>query len=325
MILTAVLLVCAMSSCSQANTDIPDGMKIATCEGETFRIYVPEAWTSTADAGISGGYALSSVRSNVSMASYASELDAAAFLEGVVADYTAKYADMTLVESGSGAIGEKSATSAIYTFTDNGASLKMLLMAAKGEGVCYLYTYVADVSLYDRYLSTATDIAKKVKFDVPYVSGNNKDTTAKAPEGMKLASSNDVPYKFFVPSTWTVKSGKINAAYFDSDKANVSVTEYSPDANVMTIDQYFEMCKTEYVKYMTDFTVKSEKVEGKLGKRLAYVYEFEGKVDGVKYSYLQAVAVSGSKLCIFTYTATPETYELHRADVEKMMSSFEFK
>jgi hypothetical protein len=72
-----------MSSCSQANTDIPDGMKIATCEGETFRIYVPEAWTSTADAGISGGYALSSVRSNVSMASYASELDAAAFLEGI--------------------------------------------------------------------------------------------------------------------------------------------------------------------------------------------------------------------------------------------------
>ncbi len=325
MILTAVLLVCTMASCSQKNTDVPDGMKIATCEGEVFRIYIPDAWTSTVDAGISGGYALSSVRSNVSMASYESELDAAEFLVEITSDFGVKYEDFTLVEEGSGAIGEKGASSAIYTFTDGGASLKILLMAAKGEGVCYLYTYVADVSLYDRYLDTATDIASKVKFDVPYVNDSRNDMSVKAPEGMKQASSDDKPYTLFVPDYWVVKSGNITAAYVESDKANVSVMEYSPDASVITIDQYFEMCKTEYAKYMTEFTVKSESVESKLGKRLAYVYEFDGTVDGVRYSYFQAIAVGGSKLCILTYTATPETYELHRADVERMMSSFEFK
>ena len=80
-----------------------------------------------------------------------------------------------------------------------------------------------------------------------------------------------------------------------------------------------------FAKYMTDFNIKAEKLEGKLGTRLAYVDEFEGSVDGVKYSYLQAIAVSGSKFCIFTYTATAETYDLHKADIDAMMSSFEFK
>jgi hypothetical protein len=316
----------ALVSCSKS-TDAPDGMKIATCEGDKFRVYIPEAWTSTAPLGIAGGYALSNVHSSVSFAEYNSDAKSAEeFLTDFVADSFDVYFDMELVEKGSGLIADKSASSVLYTFVESGAFVKMLLMATEHEGAYYMFTYVAEDSIYDRYLDTAIDIASKIKFDVPYVgTGASEDTSDGAPEGMKLASDKNLSYKLFVPSSWTVDSSEITSAYVESDKANVSVTEYVPETDIISIDQYWDICKAEYEKYLTDYTAISERVEGKLGKRLAYVYEFSAKVDAVEYKFMQAIAVNGSRICVLTYTATPETYELHRADVEAMMSNFKFK
>ena len=53
---TALLLITvALTSCKKAG-NAPDGMKLASLEGEPFKLYVPEAMTLNLDSGISSAF-----------------------------------------------------------------------------------------------------------------------------------------------------------------------------------------------------------------------------------------------------------------------------
>ena len=71
-LLTLTLLLC-LASCSSGDvTDeqTPEGMKLATCAGEDFRLYVPTVWNENIDYGTSGAYYNLSTQSTVSAKKY---------------------------------------------------------------------------------------------------------------------------------------------------------------------------------------------------------------------------------------------------------------
>ena len=49
---------------------IPEGMQIANCEGDDFRLYVPTSWNLNNSYGVAGAYYNISVQSTVSVVKY---------------------------------------------------------------------------------------------------------------------------------------------------------------------------------------------------------------------------------------------------------------
>ena len=70
--------------------------------------------------------------------------------------------------------------------------------------------------------------------------------------------------------------------------------------------------------------LKTEK-EVDLGGRMATAYTYTFTVGGVKYQYKQVVAAYKSMIYSLTYTALPEHFEAHLADVDRMIDAFVFR
>ena len=67
----------------------------------------------------------------------------------------------------------------------------------------------------------------------------------KTPDGMKIASHDDIEYRLYVPKSWICKSdsGKSEAYYPESARSNVTLTSYSP-SDVITLEEYISNSKS---------------------------------------------------------------------------------
>ena len=83
------------------------------------------------------------------------------------------------------------------------------------------------------------------RFAEPYASDSKKEYSDKVtpPEGMKLISTDSLPYRFYVPTEWKDNSRTASpAAYFsDSDSSNVNVQMHMmDDSSPTTVADYFK-------------------------------------------------------------------------------------
>lgn len=356
MIKMAALALClalllGFSSCvTDAPEEVPDGMKLATAAGADFRLYIPTSWNTNTSYGVSGGYYSLSTPSTVSVVKYAitEEMEAVlsaedvASLEGGRLDkYWYTYCLPVLEEQilpGTEGVVTTSADllngiNARRFCTHgvvNGVDTRFDQLVAEKDGAFYVFSYIVDVTLYDSLLSQVESMLDAFIFADPYVPDDyvkDLDEDITAPTGMKIASNKDVAYRFFVPEAWTVnRDEEIFAAYVESDRSSVSVVPYMPDVDSLSVAEFFTMCQT-----MMQETAGAEGYElygyetVDLGGRQATAYTYRYTVGGVEYKYKQVIAAYKSMIYSLTYTALPDNFDLHLAEVDSMIEHFEFR
>ena len=334
LLLALIFCLCAVG-CSQTDPDAPEDMRSATVDGEPFKLYVPQSWTLNTASGISGAYYSALEGLSVSARYYKPDgaMTKEAYLELCISALGEEYAEaeFSLIENKAAAtLGGKDAARITYEFKIDKTVMRVSQITASSEGLLislYLYCPKAE---YDSRKEVLEEIRGAFKIvEMPTEEG--KVVTPKGtPEGMKLASDEDIEYRFFVPATWVCnpESGASDAYYPESGSSSVTVTSYVPNSS-MSVKDYFEFCEEKYKKELPEYTRIGDAVECKVDGRTAYSYTYETTVEGRTIRIMQTILVYDSSFYTITYTALAEegcnNFELHLADVQKMLSEFKFR
>lgn len=354
--LTACLLcLCALLccvSCAKKDGDTPDGMKNATAAGADFRFYIPAYWNVSTEYGVSGGYYTQAQQCRASVVKYTltaeqitAKTEATAngksaitwFWESECVPVLNSYAQGGKVEHLANEdtdilLGELNAKKYHCKSIYNGTFDAVHTVMAIGDAgdAFYVLTCTMEDGLYTRYVADIDKMIQYFKLAEPYVPDDFAKATAKdetAPEGMKLVSNDEVAYRFYAPVSWAVNRNEaIFAAYLESDGSNVSVTPYQPVSGQMSVAQYFDLCEEQMMSVggKESYTLLSSS-ETTLGGRKATVYEYTYTVGGEVFRYRQVIAAYAGMIYSLTYTARPENFEGHLADVDMMITQFAFR
>lgn len=333
--LLALCLCIPFAGCAgEEKEKIPDGMQIASVEGDPFRLYVPTSWNVGSFTGVAGAYYTSAKTSAVTVKRVDSDAETTdAFFDECTTEYRATFGERFRLDATDVSTfgGEDAKVWTFTAWTPEDDNYKVLECAVRHDGAFYLFTYAASPDLYDMLYEDVQEMIRNFCFTEPYVPEKTLKVLAdaEAPEGMKIASTDLVPYRFFVPENWTVNMKDVGtSAYFsEEDRSNVSVTAYVPDADVVKLGEYFDMCWAEYKDTFSDLTLLSRTTENvTMGGRVAEVWEFTASVGGETYHYRQTVitynSLFSSAFYTLTYTATEENYSAHLSDVDAMVQAF---
>ena len=349
-IFAAFLLIAALlatASCAATEeTLIPEGMQSATAYGATYRLYVPTTWSLKILPGISGAYYNVIDQSSVSVAEY--PIDAALAAELAALDEGTSRAgfyfektiltqikllavgDVHLYDEDCIATTLGGANARQYHASATVASevTHFLYVIAEKDNKFYVFSFSASEDLYDHCMSDVQKMLEHFTFGKEYTPTDaikTFPTDANPPTGMQIASSDEVEYFFYVPTSWTVNQTSSANAATSPDGSFVSVVPYLPSGDGISVREYFE--KSEEMMQTTSgghYTRLSEK-EITIGGGKALQYEYEYTVGGVTYRYLQIVVGYKSMIYNLTYTALPQNFEANRADVDAIIAAFTFR
>lgn len=355
---TAAILLClcmilGLVSCSvDQNGDVPDGMQIASAAGADYYLYVPTTWNINTYYGISGAYFNLTNLSNVSVEKYEqteqmeTEMQAAELADSASARIAWFYqnACRTALESIAlgGSISEEDAGSATTLDGENAMQFRVKAtvngkvsivhqVIAERKNAFYVFTFSVTEDLYEMLWTDVESMLAEFTFtDTPYEPDAVKeiDSEADAPDGMKLASNDEVAYRFYVPETWEINQNeRVFAAYVEEDRASVSVVPYMPDSESMSIAEYSKMTRDKLLEIVGEENyVKISEQETSLGERVAVKQRYQLRIEGKTYEYLQVIAAYKSMIYSVTYTApTEEVYEKHIEEVEEIIDAFAFR
>ena len=341
--LCALLAICMLTgslvACS-GDGEVPDGYQYATCKGEYFRLFVPTQWKVNTGSGVSGAYYALTEGTAVSMTevqfenpSTEGEADTTATLEDF---FAAHLADIGSLATGAIAtrdttLGSYRAKDISYTAVKSGEPYRFLQVLTKVEGRFYLFTYSSKVDTFDQWLDTVDGILENVMFYAyPFEGSEDEKKLPKVddvPAGMKLITGNDVAYRFFAPESWLVSQAEDAAQVYvsETDRSNVTVLGYVPETDGYSVADYWENVEKHYKDALTDYTLTAEPREETMGGRKATVYEYSYSLSGVTYRCRQTICVYSYMVVVMTYTAFPENYDAHLADVEAMQEALTFR
>ena len=350
--LCALLAICLVAgglvACSGQGSEIPDGYQYATCNGEYFRLFLPTQWTVNTESGVSGGYTAVFGNTAVSMTEVPFSIENGdATLEDFykahlseieqLKDYTAdpkNFVDSTMSASDGG--GRAAAKDITFTASVAGTVYRYRQVLCKVEGRFYIFTCTMDNAYFSELsesqkldiLGIVEEIRGNIVFhNRPFDDGENgkKIPAVDAPDGMKLVSNNDVAYRFFAPDSWIAVEGSAASQVYasETDRSNVSVIGYVSEDGV-SVEDYWKELLPHYQSALTGFKEISA-TEAKMGGRTATVYEFTYSLGGVTYDARQTICVYSYMIVSMTYTALPEYYEAHLAEVEAMQAALTFR
>ena len=339
-------LLSAVSCAAKEDTLVPKGMQSATTYGATYRLYVPTTWSLKILPGISGAYYNVMQQSAVSVAEYpideALATELAALDEGTsrIGYYFEKtlLAQTKLMATGevqtysedciATTLGSANARQYHHSATVAGEVTHFLHVIAEKDNRFYVFSFTATTDLYTHCMNDVKKMLEHFIFEKEYTPTNaiqNFPADANAPEGMKIASGDEVEFFFYVPSNWSPnKTNNIYAATAP-DGSFVSAVPYLPSSEGITVEGYFK--KSEELMKTTSGTLykRIDAKETTLGGGKALQYEYEYTVGGVTYRYLQVIVGYKSMIYNLTYTALPQNFEANRADVEAIISAFTFR
>lgn len=328
-LLAALFCLCAVG-CSKTDPDAPEGMKSATVEGEPFVLYVPESWTLNTASGISGAYYAPVDGLSVSARYTTSATDKTEYLKTCAAAYEAEYAESGFVlienEQTAATLGGKDAARISYEFKNGDTVIRVTQICASSDGMLIsLYIYCPKAELEAR-AEQIEEIRAAFKIVGKTAQKAEAVTTKDTPDGMKLASSNKIEYRFFVPMTWSCdpESGASEATYPESGSSSVTVTSFVPDSS-MSIDDYFLSCEEKYKTELEGYERVGESTERKVDGRAARSYTFKTTAEGREIKIMQTIFIYDSSFYTVTYTALTENFDTHMADVEQMLGAFKFR
>ena len=335
-----LLLASLMTGCKKS--DIPDGFQLIACEGDEFRLYVPtQGWMPNTAGGVTGAIFSATENSTICVfkADDAKDMSVEEYwsycngvYENELEDYEYDNKSEKVV------LGGQAGRKYVYTATEklDGESVtyKYMQVMARYNGSMYILLYSAPKDYYDSHIeevegnSDGAGVIPYFRFAEPYLSGENREFPDKvvSPKGMKLISTEERAYRFFVPEIWVVNNrAESTAAYYsESDRSNVSVQMYMTSDESQTVEEYFSSCEETYkAKFSSYELISEDEVEICGVKTKQYVISLT--TSGEDYRMLQAIVKKGAMFYVVTYTALDENYDAHIADVEKMIENFEIR
>ena len=351
-LLLCLILIPTLAACS--DDGIPEGYQLIACDGDEFRLYVPTDWVDNTSSGIACAYY--SVDANVSVSvTVADDADADMKLEDYWAKCDERYAEelkeYTLIadECGKTVLGAKEALKKVYTAKlstydeatgkNVEGSYKIMQVIAKNNGKMYLLTFIAPADRYNDFkevmLGNKDDdgIIKHFEFAKPYKREEEKEiaSNVKAPEGMKLASTDERAYRLFVPKSWVIdQSTDATAAYVSkTDSSNVNVQMYMTSNTAETIDEHWTKLMERYNSLFSKCEEIKDAEKLKVNGVPAQVHTIEVESGGQKYIIIQAIYKKTNSEMIYTvtFTATKENFDNnnYKEDVDKIIKSFEIR
>lgn len=340
--LLCVMLISVFSACSE-ESEAPDGFQVAVCEGDKFRLFVPtQGWSPNTQSGIASALASADpyIAVNTFVADDAGDMDVNAYWEHSEAKLkeTLGEGNYTLVSVDDNyKLSNQSAKKVVYTaktnlYSQETVEYMVLCVLCRYKDEMYVFTYTAPAGeKYNIYLADVEgedSILFHFRFDVPY-SGEGKEypDDVSAPEGMKIISTDEHPYRFFVPSDWkTNEKTEFSAATAPNDSSNVSLQFHMEPESEMYKEPsvYFEECEANYKKVFESY-VKLSDENITMGGKDAKKYTYKIVSGGVEYKQMQAIVSKGGVFYVLTYTALPENFDTHLAEVEKMIAAFEIR
>ena len=236
-LLLCLVFILTMVSCSQS--DVPDGYQLVAIDGDCFRLYVPTQWVLNTTSGVTGAFYSSTDDSSVAVyvAEDAGELSISEYWVVCNEKYAKELAEYTPFDKTEkivlgGQEAEKHVFSAKRTVYDEieqknvTVTYKFMQVMARYNGKMYILMYSATEENYDSHLETVegdsqdAGIIPYFRFDEAYVSEDGeKEFSDKvtAPDGMKLASTDERAYRLFVPTSWKVNNRADASAAYASD------------------------------------------------------------------------------------------------------------
>ena len=334
--LLTVIFMLGCVACANVKEDAPDGMISVTCEGEPFKLYVPESWTDNRASGISSGYYSSVDHLSVSARYFTpdAKIGAEQYMKDCAKSVSEYYATSNYKEvelAGGTTLDGKNALRNVYEIDLDKTRLTCFQITVEHKGDL--------ISLYG-YCPKAEYESRKGEFDT--IKSNFKLSERKAvkhepvvdkntPEGMQLASNKDIEYRFYVPTSWICNSeSNISEAYYsESERSNVTVTSYTLESSKTSAKEYFEdYLEPSYKKeFGKDYSRTSEPEARTVGEREALCYTYTVTKYGAEIKIMQTVIRHSGDNTYYTitYTARAEKFDTHIKDVYKMLDSFTFR
>ncbi|MBE6529106.1 MAG: DUF1795 domain-containing protein [Ruminococcaceae bacterium] len=353
LLLAGIFLAALLTSCVKKENDAPDGMMVASAAGADYLLYVPTTWNTNTFYGISGAYRDATAQSTVSVQRYSSagysvgddisgrkmywtvvclpQIQIRA-VNGEVTPYTADEAHAAHSFFLGGAPAEYyHVTALVPTREGERQTLHFVYVIAERNGYFYVLSYLGTEAAYQLSESDLDKIIAEFKFsETPYTPSQTawKPANVKdVPDGMKIACSDEVAYRFFAPADWDVDAyQRVFAAVEPNDRSNVSVVAYLPVESGMSVSEFHKMTTDLMARVSGEgaYEAVAEK-ESTLGGVAAMDYEFRYTVGGTSYHYRQLVATYRGMFYTMTYTATEAHYAEHLADFEKMAAELIFR
>ena len=312
-----------------AKSDVPDGMKLASLEGEPFKLYVPKSWTVNTASGISGAFFAGTDNIAVS-ARYQTPENASASLEdyvdGCILSYTQSYKSFGFDGNVSATVlGGADARELSFTAEYQGKSFTFRQLFAERAGDIITLTFRCPTDLFANYNSQFDEIVKVFVLCDKGEVKNDCVTDKKTPDGMKIASNDAIEYRFYVPKSWICdsESGVSSAYYPESGKPNVTVTAYIPDEEV-NVEEYFKSCEERYKVELEGYEFLTSSAETVAGRgAISYTYRVTYGESSLKI--MQTVFSYNGRMYSITYTAHEDAFAEHLSDVERMLDAFRFR
>jgi hypothetical protein len=161
-----------------------------------------------------------------------------------------------------------------------------------------------------------------------FVLASCKKPNADVPNGMFYEENLAVDYKLYLPEDWVIdrNDGMVSAHVSENDKSNVSVTAFELPREFTTLSEYLE---GEYMeRFKTNFSgmeIVEDFTETTLDGDDARQIIFKAEVGGITYQFMQILSLHRDGcIYIFTYTSTPDYFNVHKESVDKILSEFKF-
>ena len=333
-LLLVLMLICsALVSCSDDGA--PDGMKSATVSGEPFVLYVPETFTENTSSGLSSAYYVALENSVIVTARYytpSEEISLDEYMNMCAESYAMRLDDFRKTSEVAGdMLGGEDARRLEYKMTKDEKTYTVIQRTTKWQGDFVSLNLYATGSAFDVYADYISDIVTSFTLKEKDKSADVLLTDDKTPEGMRIASSDIVEYRLYVPTAWVCDPNSgVSEAYIPEARANVTVTSYSPDAavNGKTISEYCDFCVDEYKKTVSGFTeIEIAASDIKVAGKDTLVLTFGAEYDGVSYKISQIMFYASEYNLYYsmTYTATADDFDAHLDDFFAMASAFCFR
>ncbi len=147
------------------------------------------------------------------------------------------------------------------------------------------------------------------------------------PQGMKRLEGHTNDYSICVPKDWVSdKDSSTLSAYVSSvDSSSISVTAFALEAQ-KDLNSFWNSYKEDFeatfngtMKYVGEMPVTTT-----LDKIPANKYVYTAEVTGTTYQFVQVTCINEGQVYIITFTTTPELYDDHTENIEKILQNFKF-
>ena len=168
-LLSAILLIalCAAALVSCSKSEIPDGMKLASSEAASYKLYVPEEWEIGLTEVYTTANAKDAVLPNVSATTYEFEDPTATieeWWETSKEELTLGFGEIKVISERDTVLDGKNAKEYVYTAKMGDTEYTFHQVAAMtSSGVVYLITYTSTPDSYEANLETFNKITAEFK------------------------------------------------------------------------------------------------------------------------------------------------------------------